>query len=119
MSLQATIGGVGFGVGDNVAVFQRIADGDKTRSQVFEGTVISIRGKGSDKSFTVRRVGAGKIGVERIFPLSSPTLEKLVVKRRGLEGSVSAKLFYIRDKSKREIERIYSRTEARTTKRHG
>lgn len=103
-----------FGVGDVVRVHQKIIEeGKKDRTQVFEGTVIGIKNRGAGKSFTVRRIGAQKIGVEMIFPIKSPLLERMEVKRKGMRGSRRAKLYYIRKKSKREIEKIYARNVAR------
>jgi large subunit ribosomal protein L19 len=98
-----------FGVGDRVKVSQRIKEGDKTRTQIFEGIVISIKGRGENKMFTVRRIGVAAIGIERIFPLESPTIEKVVVVKKGLGGIKRAKLYYVRTKSPKEIEKIYSR----------
>lgn len=102
-----------FAIGDTVNVVQELKEGDKTRKQVFEGVVIAIKGKGINKSFTVRRIGAQQVGIERIFPLASPIIEKVEVVRRGLLGVRRAKLYYIRDKSKKEIEKIYSRAAKR------
>lgn len=104
---------VEFGVGDEVRVTQIIEEADKKRTQSFEGIVISIKGREENSSFTVRRIGAGQIGIERIFPLSSPNVEKIKVVRHGVRGVNSAKLYYIRNKSKREIEEIYSRAQRR------
>lgn len=101
---------VAFGVGDVVRVSQTIEEeGKKTRTQVFEGTVIAIKNRDEGKSFTVRRIGANKIGVEMIFPLNSPLITKVEVVRRGLRGTRQAKLYYIREKSRKEIDKIYSR----------
>jgi len=83
-----------FNVGDTVRVHFRIVEGGKERTQVFEGVVIGRKGKeGGDARFTVRRVAFGE-GVERVFPLHSPRVEKVVVTR---EGAVRrAKLYYLR-----------------------
>lgn len=113
MSLKAKLKETEFGVGDTVKVTQEVKERDKTRSQVFEGIVIGIKGCDANKSFTVRRIGAAQIGIERIFPLSSPTIEKVEVMRQGTRGVRRAKLFYIREKPKREIEKIYSRAKKR------
>ncbi|OGM74895.1 50S ribosomal protein L19 [Candidatus Woesebacteria bacterium RIFOXYB1_FULL_38_16] len=104
-----------FGVGDAVRVFQRISDTDKKdeikeRTQVFEGTVIAVRGKGLGQTFTVRRIGAQKIGIEQIYPVQSPVVTKIEVVRQGMYGVRRAKLYYIRGKSKKEVEKIYSRS---------
>ena len=82
-----------FNVGDIVKVYARITEEEKTRTQAFEGKVIRIRGKGASKAFTVRRVSYGE-GVERIFPLHSPIIEKVDVVKRV--GSRRAKLYYLR-----------------------
>lgn len=104
-----------FSVGDKIKVSQRIKEGDKERTQVFEGIVIAIKGREANKMFTVRKMGAGAIGVERIFPLGSPTIEKINIVKKGLAGSKRAKLYYIRKKPAREIEKIYSRTFRKTS----
>ena len=110
MALTAVHNDVTFGVGDRIKVFQKIKEGEKTRSQAFEGMVIGIKGREENKSFTVRRIGVQQIGIERIFPLASPTIEKIMVLKKGTSGARHAKLYYTRDKSRREIEKIYSRT---------
>ena len=84
-----------FNIGDSVKVYIRITEGEKTRTQLFEGTVIAKRGGGISETFTVRRVSYG-VGVEKTFPIHSPNVEKVVVFR---EGKVRrAKLFYLRDR---------------------
>ncbi len=84
-----------FGIGDGVKVYIRITEGEKTRTQMFEGTVIAKRGGGISETFTVRRVSYG-VGVEKTFPLHSPNVEKIVVFR---EAKVRrAKLYYLRDR---------------------
>jgi len=85
--------------GDTVAVHVRIVEGDKERVQIFQGTVIQIRGAGRDKSFTVRKVSRG-YGIERIFPYGTPAIAKVEVKRHG--KARRAKLYYLRGKSGRE-----------------
>ena len=92
MANQAKLGETEFSVGDNVKV--HFGPGNP-----FQGTVIAIRGEGENKTFTVRRIGAGRIGIERIFPLSSPLLTKIEVKK---EGDVRrAKLYYLRKQTKK------------------
>ena len=84
-----------FGIGDGVKVYIRITEGEKTRTQLFEGTVIARHGGGISETFTVRRVSYG-VGVEKTFPLHSPNVEKVVVFR---EAKVRrAKLYYLRDR---------------------
>ncbi|MCK4396339.1 50S ribosomal protein L19 [candidate division WOR-3 bacterium] len=82
-----------FNSGDTVQVFVQIQEGGKTRIQRFQGTVIKKRGEGISQTFTVRKVTQG-IGIERIFPLNSPTLEKIKVIKRG--KTRRAKLYYLR-----------------------
>lgn len=98
-----------FGVGDMVKVSMKVKEGEKTRTQVFEGMVIGIKGHGTGRSFTVRKIGVGKIGIEMIFPINTPSIEKIEVVKKGTEGVQHAKLYYTRHKSAREIEKIYSR----------
>ena len=84
-----------FEVGDQVEVHQRILEGSKERVQVFSGVVISRRGSGMREMFTVRRIVQGE-GVERVFPLHSPKIAKVDVKRTGQVRR--AKLYYLRDR---------------------
>ncbi|MCX7885881.1 MAG: 50S ribosomal protein L19 [Verrucomicrobiae bacterium] len=82
-----------FKVGDTVRVHTRIKEGDRERIQVFSGVVINRQGKGLAETFTVRRISYGE-GVERVFPLHSPFIQKIEVER---EGKVRrAKLYYLR-----------------------
>ena len=83
-----------FGPGDTVRVHYRIIEGEKERIQVFEGNVIAIGGETSRRTFTVRKVSGG-VGVERIFPLHSPRIAELEVKRQGRVRR--AKLYYLRN----------------------
>ncbi len=84
-----------FKAGDTVRVAVRIKEGNKERVQNFEGVCIAIRGEGTGKTFIVRRIGANNVGVERIFPLYSDSIEKIEVLRRGKVRR--AKLFYLRN----------------------
>lgn len=72
-----------FGSGDSVRVHAKVVEGDKERIQVFEGIVIRKRMKGLVSNFTVRKIAAGGIGVERTFPINSPRVDKIEVTRRG------------------------------------
>jgi large subunit ribosomal protein L19 len=82
-----------FAVGDSVRVHTKVVEGDKERIQVFAGVVIGRRGRGLNSTFTVRRISYGE-GVERIFPVHSPRVEKIEVERRGAVRR--AKLTYLR-----------------------
>jgi large subunit ribosomal protein L19 len=82
-----------FNVGDTVRVHTKIVEGDKERIQIFTGIVIGRRGRGLEETFTVRRISYGE-GVERIFPLNSPRVDKIEVEREGRVRR--AKLTYLR-----------------------
>ena len=82
-----------FSVGDNVRVHTKVVEGDKERIQIFSGVVIGKRGRGLNETFTVRRISYGE-GVERIFPLHSPRVDKVEVERYG--SVRRAKLTYLR-----------------------
>ena len=102
-----------FEIGDTVDVHVRIQEGDKTRVQVFNGIVIRTKGKGVRRTVTVRRVVQGE-GVERIFPLFSPNVVKVVTKKKGKVRR--AKLYYLRDKvgkATRVKERRWSKAPAK------
>ena len=84
-----------FGIGDGVKVYVKIVEGEKERTQMFEGTVIAKHGGGISETFTVRRVSYG-VGVEKTFPLHSPNVEKIVVFR--VAKVRRAKLYYLRSR---------------------
>jgi large subunit ribosomal protein L19 len=86
-----------FRPGDTVRVAVEIKEGDKKRIQNFEGVVIAIKGTGAGKTFTVRKIGANNIGVERIFPLYSESIAGIEVVRKGKVRR--AKLYYLRGKT--------------------
>lgn len=83
-----------FRAGDTVKVHVRVVEGDKERIQIFQGVVIGRHGGGSRESFTVRKISGG-VGVERIFPLHSPVIDKIELIRRGKVRR--AKLYYLRE----------------------
>jgi large subunit ribosomal protein L19 len=85
-----------FGPGDTVVVQVRVKEGNRERLQAYEGVVIARRNRGLNSSFTVRKVSHGE-GVERVFPLHSPVVAEIAVKRRG--DVRRAKLYYLRDRS--------------------
>ncbi|HRY99447.1 MAG TPA: 50S ribosomal protein L19 [Bacteroidales bacterium] len=97
-----------FGAGDTITVQYKIREGDKERIQSFQGVVLQRRGEGGTETFTVRKV-SGNIGVERIFPVSSPFIEDISVNKRGAVRR--ARIFYFRElrgKKARIRERRYN-----------
>lgn len=95
-----------FEIGDQVDVHQRILEGEKERTQVFSGLVISRKGEGMNEMFTIRRIVQSE-GVERTFPLNSPRIGKIEVKRSGKVRR--AKLYYLRDRVGKEATRLRER----------
>lgn len=107
-----------FSVGDTVRVHYKLIEKEKVagktkrevreelreRTQVFEGIVIAIRGNGENTTFTLRRIGTGNIGVERIYPLFSPWIKKIDVKKRGQVRR--AKLYYLRKRTGKAATKI-------------
>jgi large subunit ribosomal protein L19 len=89
-----------FEIGDSVDVYCKIKEGDKVRTQVFSGTVIARKGRGMNEMFTVRRIVADE-GVERIFPLHSPTIADIKATRSG--KSRRAKLYYLRKRTGKAV----------------
>jgi large subunit ribosomal protein L19 len=87
-----------FAAGDTVVVSVKVREGDRERLQAFEGVVIARRHRGLQSSFTVRKISHGE-GVERVFPLHSPLIDTIVVKRRG--DVRKAKLYYLRERTGR------------------
>lgn len=85
-----------FSVGDTIKVAQRIKEGDKERLQIFEGDVIAKRKNGIAGTFTLRKIGAHSVAVERIFPIHSPIIESVSLVRKGKVRR--AKLYYIRER---------------------
>ncbi|HEY2627047.1 MAG TPA: 50S ribosomal protein L19 [Candidatus Udaeobacter sp.] len=88
-----------FSVGDSVRVHTRVVEGDKERIQIFTGIVIGRKGRGSNETFTVRRISYGE-GVERVFPLHSPRIAKVEVEQQGRVRR--AKLNYLRGRKGKE-----------------
>ena len=102
-----------FRAGDTIKVHVRVREGDKERIQVFQGVVISRRGSGTNESFTVRKISGG-VGVERVFPLNSPIIDRIEVLRRGRVRR--AKLYYLRE-LRGKAARIEERREDRPPKK--
>ena len=107
-------------IGDTIRVHQEILEGDSKRTQVFEGILIAIKNRGRNKTFTVRKIGANNVGVEKIFPVFLPSIKKIEVKRRG--QIKRSKLYYLRDKQGKAASRVKekltyeSATHEKTTK---
>lgn len=115
---------VTFRVGDTVRVHYKLIEKEKVagktkrevkeetheRTQAFEGIVISMKGSGANAMFTVRKIGAAAVGIERIFPLQSPWIKNLEVKRHG--DVRRAKLYYLRGKIGKEATRISEGSQA-------
>lgn len=93
--LTAKLAHVAFKAGDSVTVHYRIKEGNKERVQQFSGTVMQRRGHGSTETFTVRKI-SNNIGVERIFPVHSPFIEKIEVNKKGKVRR--ARVFYLRER---------------------
>ncbi len=104
-----------FRAGDTVKVHVKVAEGDKERIQIFQGVVIARRGSGTREMFTVRKISGG-MGVERIFPLHTPTIESIEVVRRGRVRR--AKLYYLR-KLRGKAARIEERRDERVPSKSG
>jgi len=102
-----------FRAGDTLRVHVKVSEGDKQRIQLFQGVVIARRGTGTGESFTVRKMSGG-IGVERVFPINSPVLDKIEVVRRGRVRR--AKLYYLRG-LRGKAARIEERREDRMQKK--
>ncbi|MDR1437545.1 MAG: 50S ribosomal protein L19 [Puniceicoccales bacterium] len=98
---QERIGG--FKVGDGVRVHVRIREGEKERVQIFSGIVLARKGTGATETFTVRRISYG-VGVEKVFPIHSPFVEKIEVDRRSV--IMRAKLYYLRDRIGKEATKV-------------
>ena len=83
-----------FDAGDTITVYYEIREGDKTRTQFFRGVVIQIKGTGTSQTFTIRKM-SGTVGVERIFPVNMPALQKVEVNKRGKVRR--ARIYYLRN----------------------
>lgn len=91
-------------VGDTIRVYQEITEGGKKRVQVFEGIVIAIKNRQNNRSFTVRKIAANNIGVEKIFPVKLPSIKNIEVKRKGQVRR--SKLYYLRDRIGKQATRV-------------
>ncbi len=85
-----------FSAGDTITVYYQIKEGEKTRTQFFRGIVLQRRGSGSSETFTIRKM-SGNVGVERIFPINNPALEKIEINKRGKVRR--SRIFYQRERT--------------------
>ena len=92
-----------FKVGDGVKVHVRVREGDKERIQIFAGIVIARKGSGIHETFTVRRIASG-VGVERVFPVNSPLIDKIEVDRESI--TMRARMYYLRDRVGKEATKV-------------
>jgi len=108
MANQLTVQGTNFKVGDTIIVQQKIKEGNKFRTQPFEGIVIAIKNCSPNKMFTVRKISTAAVGVERIWPAISPWISSVSVKK---EGDVRrAKLYYLRKRIGKQATKIKAKT---------
>src|SRR6056300_633500 len=92
-----------FKVGDGVKVHVRVREADKERIQIFAGIVIARKGSGIHETFTVRRIASG-VGVERVFPVNSPLIDKIEVDRESI--TMRARMYYLRDRVGKEASKV-------------
>lgn len=104
MAIKATHQKTEFSVGDTVRVKHTFKDAGKTLSQIFEGLVIAIKGRQENKTFTVRKIASDAIGVEKIWPLNSPNIKSIEVKKQGKVRR--SKLYYLRDRKGKEALKV-------------
>lgn len=103
--ISTQIGEQNLHIGDTIRVHSKVVEGEKIRIQVYEGILISLRGRSENKTFTVRKIGAGGIGVERTWPLNANSIVKIEVKKKA--GKVRrAKLYYLRELTGKSAVRV-------------
>ena len=92
-------------IGDTVRVHNKVVEGEKSRIQVYEGILIRLRGRDVNKTFTVRKIGAGAVGIERTWPLNSNSIVKIEVKKKA-EKVRRSKLYYLRNLTGKSAVRV-------------
>ena len=103
--ISAKVGEQDIHIGDTIRVHSKVVEGAKVRIQVFEGILIRLRGRNVNKTFTVRKIGAGGIGVERTWPLDSNSIAKIDIKKKA--GKVRrSKLYYLRNLTGKSAVRV-------------
>lgn len=103
--ISAKVNETNIHIGDTLRVHSKVIEGTKTRVQVFEGILIRLRGRSENITFTVRRIGAGGVGVERTWPLDARSIVKIEVKKKTA-GVRRSKLYFLRDLSGKEAVRV-------------
>lgn len=103
--ISATVFDQPIHIGDNLRVHSKVQEGGKTRVQAYDGILISLRGRGENKTFTVRRMGAGGVGVERTWSVDARSLVKIEVKKKATKVR-RAKLYYLRQRIGRRAVRF-------------
>ncbi len=103
--ISTQIGDINIHIGDTIRVHSKVVEGEKSRVQVFEGILIRLRGRDVNKTFTVRKIGVGGIGVERTWPLDAKSIVKIDVKKKA--GKIRrSKLYYLRDLTGKSAVRV-------------
>lgn len=103
--ISTQVGDQNIHIGDTIKVYSKVVEGTKSRVQIFEGILIRLRGREENKTFTVRKIGAGGIGVERTWPLTARSIVKIAVKKKA--GRIRrSKLYYLRDLGGKEAVRV-------------
>ena len=103
--ISTKFGEINLHIGDTIRVHSKVVEGVKSRVQVFEGILIRLQGRDVNKTFTVRKIGAAGIGVERMWPLDSNSIVKIEVKKKD-SGVRRSKLYYLRDLTGKSAVRV-------------
>jgi large subunit ribosomal protein L19 len=103
--LNAHINDIEIKIGDTLRVHTNVVEGNKTRVQIFEGILISLNGRGENQMMTVRRIGAGQVGIERKWPINAKSIVKVEVKRNA-DHVRRAKLYFLRGLTGRSATRV-------------
>jgi len=115
MAQYLTYNNIQIASGDTVKIHQEITEGDKKRIQTFEGVVIAIQNRGLGQSFCVRKISTNSIGVEKIFPINTPSIKKIEVKRKGKVKK--SKLYYLRDRVGKQATKTKEKKTFQSTKK--
>ncbi len=103
--ISAQIKDTNLHIGDTVRVHNQVVEGTRTRIQVYEGILIRLKGRGENKTFTVRRIGVGGVGVERTWPLDARSIVKVEVKKSA-DNVRRSKLYYLRERTGKQAVRV-------------